>query len=221
MKWPGELTPFVAGGSQPHQLGLARGGRDSRGHFAPGKRLAALLHHVGVQVERLIQLGLIRHVIQPHRLALGHVSLIGHPAHHLAPEAIVVLVFHALAPAPGPVCAHEKHLARAERAGDQKRKPAELVADILVNAQNVGAGLGAKHRRVPLEARKSLPHLGIIVLCVGQLGQQAAPAQLGQLEVIGDPRAPAAGLGGIEHDRAQVAQLGVERATALAPASPA
>ena len=37
------------------------------------------------------------------------------------------------------------------------------------------------------------------------------PARLGQLEVVGRARAPAAGLGGVEHDRAEVAQLGVEQ----------
>ena len=70
--------------------------------------------------ERLPDLRLIGDVIQPHRFALGHVPLIGHPADHLAPEAIVILVLDPLAPAPGAVGPHEQHLAGAEGA----RRPA-------------------------------------------------------------------------------------------------
>ena len=63
-------------------------------------------------------LRLIRRVIEAHGFALGHVPLIGHPPHDLTPEAIVILVFDALAPAPRSIGAHEEHLAGAERARD-------------------------------------------------------------------------------------------------------
>ena len=35
--------------------------------------------------------------------------------------------------------------------------------------------------------------------------------RLGQLEMVGRPRAPAAGLGRVEHHRAEVAQLGLQQ----------
>ena len=59
---------------------------------------------------------------------------------------------------------------------DQQRQPAELVDGVLVHGQHLAAGLGPQHRRIPLEAGQPLPDLGIVVLRVGQLGQQAGPA---------------------------------------------
>ena len=90
---------------------------------------------------------------------------------------------------------------------------------VLVDAEHVAAGLGPEHRRVPLEAGQPFPDLGVVVLRVGQLGQQAAAAQFGQLEMVGRARAPAAGLRVVEHDRAEVAQLGVEQRELRAPAA--
>ncbi len=73
-----------------------------------------------MQRQGLAHLGLIRRVVQPHGFPFDHVSLIRHPADDLAPEPVVVLVFDSLAPTPGTVGSHEKHLARAESAGDQQ-----------------------------------------------------------------------------------------------------
>ncbi len=95
-----------------------------------------------------------------------------------------------------------------------------FVGGVLVHAEHVAAGLGADARRVPLKAGQPFPDLGVVVLGVGQLGEQAAAAELGQLEMVRRARAPAAGLGRIEHDRAEVAQLGVQQRKLAALASP-
>ena len=74
---PAELEPCTSSRPAPE------GCRDSAsGHLAAVERLATPFHHVGVECPGSdSSLGLVRHVIQPHRLALGHIAaLIGHPA---------------------------------------------------------------------------------------------------------------------------------------------
>ena len=58
--------------------------------------------------------------------------------------------------------------------------------------------LRAHDRRVPLEAGQVFPYFGVLFLRVGELREQAALAEFGELEVAWRARAPAAGLGVVE-----------------------
>ena len=140
-------------------------------------------------------LRLLGRIVQSHRFAFGHVALICHPAYHLPPKTIVIFVFHPFSPPPGAVGAHEEHLAGAEvRVASSGNRPNSF-DDILMHAQHFGAGLGATHRGVPLKAGQILPDFDVVLLRVGQLRQQAAAAEFGQLEAAGRARSPSARLG--------------------------
>ena len=85
-------------------------------------------------------------------LALGEVALMGHPADDLAPEAVMIFVLDALAPAPCAVGAHEEHLAVAERAGDEQRDAAVVVAQVRVDGEHFRAGARVADGGAPVEA---------------------------------------------------------------------
>ena len=103
---------------------------------------------------------------------------------------------------PGAVGPHKEDLARAESSCHQQGQPAELVGDILVDAEHFGAGLGPVHRRIPLKAREVFPNVGVVVLRVGQLGEQAAPA-VSVSSKWWRARFPTAGLGADQHHGAK------------------
>ena len=70
-----------------------------------------------------------------------------------------------------------------------------------MDSQDLGAGFGARDRCVPLEAGEIVPNVGVFLLRVGQLRQQATLAEFGELEMAGRASAPAAGLRIVEDDR--------------------
>ncbi len=80
-----------------------------------------------------------------------------------------------------------------------------------MNGQHFASPLGAGDGRIPLETRQVFPHFQVVVLRVGQIGEQAAPAELGQFKMPWRARAPSSGLCFIHHDREEVAQRCVEQ----------
>ena len=115
----------------------------------------------------------------------------------------MIFVFHPFAPAPAAVGSHEEDLSGAKRAGDQQRQRGRIRSRHLCERTRTSLpALARMHGGIPLEAGQSFPDFDVVVLRVGQLGQQAAAAEFGQLEVAGRARAPTAGLRRVEHDRA-------------------
>ena len=57
---------------------------------------------------------------QTNAILLREMPLVRHPAHNLAPEPVMVLVFDPTPPAPGTVRSHEQHLSAARRARHQQ-----------------------------------------------------------------------------------------------------
>ena len=167
-------------------------------------------------------LRLVGHVVQPHRLALGHVALVGHPAHHLAPEPIVILVLDPLAPPPGAVGAHEEDLAGPEGPRDQQRQPAELVglrpcARPGTSVPALARSTGAYHWKPGSPSQTSAFSSSVSASLVSRLRRPVSVSSkwLG----VREPQPP--GCGVVEHHRAEVAQLGIQQRELAAPASPA
>ena len=96
------------------------------------------------------------------------------------------------------------------RVTNSGRRPNSL-GRVLVDGQDIAAGLGPEHGGVPLKAGEPLPDLGIIVLGIGQLREQASAPEFGELEMIGGARAPTSGLRGVENHGTKVSQLGVQK----------
>jgi hypothetical protein len=107
-----------------------------------------------------------------HAFAGSHVALVGHPASDLAPEAVVVEVFHAAAPTPCRVDAHEEHLAVTGGFCDQQRRRSELAAAIAVDGEDLGTGFGFDDRGVPMEAGKLSPDFGVFLFVFSEKREQ-------------------------------------------------
>src|SRR5262245_43930025 len=112
-----ELAPFFARGCEANGLCLARRCGDASQHVAARQRLTASFHDIALEDDRLAGLRLLRRIVEPHRLALRHVPLVGHPADDLAPETIMIFVFNPFPPPPGSVGSHKQHFSRPECAG--------------------------------------------------------------------------------------------------------
>ena len=93
-------APFNVLWSEIERLGGAawRGERD--GDFAFGNRDAELVEDGRVEADFVAAPGRFRGVEKADAFILREVALVGHPAHDLPSEAVVVSVFDAFAPAP-------------------------------------------------------------------------------------------------------------------------
>ena len=134
------------------------------------------IEDVGGEGDFVAGFGTLGGEVEADALVGGDVALVGHPARHLAPEAIVIKVFHPATPTPGGVVAEEEDLAASDPVSDEKGNAAVFVAAVGVDGENVGAGLGADDGGVPEEAGKGGPDGGVLVFAVGEHGEEGGAA---------------------------------------------
>ena len=134
---------------------------NARGDVAFRNRETGLVKHGGQERDGVADARGFGRETEADALALGEVALVGHPADDLAPEAIMVFVLDAEAPAPGAIGAHEEDFAVAEWAGNEQRDSAFLVAQIRVDGQDLGARAGIAHGGAPVEAGEIFPDVGV------------------------------------------------------------
>ncbi len=63
--------------------------------------------------------------------------LVRHPAHHLAPEAVVIDILYTATPAPGAIGTHEEHLSIATIGGNKKRETPVLIPGRRMHRQHL------------------------------------------------------------------------------------
>ena len=191
---------------QADGLGGAGGGRDGDGDGARLERLADRVADVGVDRHGLSGLGLLGGIEEPHPLPLGHRAPVGHPAHHLPPKAVVVFVLDPLSPPPGAIGGHEEDLSGPERARDKEGNPPRLVGNVVVDSEDLAAGLGPGNGAIPLKAGERLPHGRILVGGVGETREQARTPLVGERESPRRRRAGSLGAGLVEDHREEIAE---------------
>ena len=160
--------------------------------------------------QRISRPGAFRGGNQTYSFPGGHVALVTHPAGHLAPETVMIFVFHPAPPSPCGIRSHEEDFSIAVGLGDNKGNAAIGILIRRMHGQNSSSRFGPFHRGVPVEARQIAPYFFVFVLRIRQHGEQGAAAFRRQNERGGRGLGCPLRFGAEECNGHQVSQLGFQ-----------
>ncbi len=158
---PLEHSPSAGHGGEFHPLDSPRRSPDARDDVSFFNGESARIKNRRHEKNGVAIRGFLRAERQANALAFGKMPLVRHPARHLAPESVVILILNSPPPAPCAIRAHKKDFTAAAGPGNENRHTSRFTAQGRVNREHLRAWTASLYGGRPVESRQIFPDRGI------------------------------------------------------------